>query len=113
MTIQSKILISKNNNGLRIIDASEKKLFLPKKCISEIHEEKLRTAISIRNSRYFAEIINELFTIMKNGEWNKAPNFYTLKHIGYYIGKGMLTRKGVMSDLSLIVRTRNTVLYWK
>lgn len=105
MSIQTEIMLAETNRGLQILEINEKQTLLPKNHIAQIHAEKIRQAILSQDSYLMGEVVVELIAIANQLGFGNMPGGYLLKHNGFMVGRGLLTKNGIRSDLTITVRT--------
>lgn len=110
MSFQTEIMLADVNNGLQILETNEKQTIFSKNCIASIHEQKIREAIKNNDSTLMGATVAELYLIANKLGFANMPGGLLLKHNGFMIGRGLITRSGIRSDYTLTIRTETSVL---
>ena len=110
MTVQTELLLMQTSGGFTVLESSSKQTMFSKNTIHPQLESELKRASANGDDYTLGSIISGLFEAAMSGGWGNAPGGYLLKHNGYMISPGLLTRNGIRADVTFTVRTNGPIV---
>ena len=110
MTVQTELLLMQTYAGFKVLESNSKQTMFSKNTIPSKLETALRQAIADEDDYTLGAIVAGLFESAMSGGWGNAPGAYLMKHNGYMMGPGLLTRNGIRSDVTFTVRTNGPIV---
>lgn len=110
MTVQTELLLEQTYAGFRVLEHSTKQTMFSKNTIHPELEAELKRAIANKDEYALGAIVAGLFQSAMDGGWGNAPGGYLMKHNGYMMGPGLLTRNGIRADVTFTVRTAGPIV---